>query len=244
MYNSKRFNGFTLAEVLITLTIIGVVASMSIPGIVANKNKTEYVTGLKKAYATLSQVMQRITQQAGCINDLKCTGYFVGDNDPQAIGDAMVANMSVTKNCERAILATSSDEGCWPLPYTLDGTGNGIDFDRISYYKFITADGMSFVVRDDNGNCNTDDSASDTGPLFNVCGSVAVDINGKKGPNRMGRDMFFFNLTSSSRIIPFGVEDDAAYGHWKSARCGIGTDSGRGESCAARIMEEGWEMNY
>jgi len=42
--------GFTLAEVLITLGIIGVVASLTIPTLMANYQKVQYVTGLKRAY--------------------------------------------------------------------------------------------------------------------------------------------------------------------------------------------------
>ena len=50
----KRF-GFTLAEVLITLGIIGVVAAMTIPNLIANTRSAQYRSGFKKAISTLSQ---------------------------------------------------------------------------------------------------------------------------------------------------------------------------------------------
>ena len=53
-YNLNGFRGFTLAEVLITLVIIGVIASMTIPTLMNKTNKQEYVSRLKKAYSTLS----------------------------------------------------------------------------------------------------------------------------------------------------------------------------------------------
>ncbi|MBQ8168447.1 prepilin-type N-terminal cleavage/methylation domain-containing protein [bacterium] len=51
---TKRF-GFTLAEVLITLGIIGVVAAMTIPTLVSNTNGAQFKTAYKKALSTLNQ---------------------------------------------------------------------------------------------------------------------------------------------------------------------------------------------
>ena len=49
----KKF-GFTLAEVLITLAIIGIVAALTIPTVVANYNKHAQYTAFMKMYNTLS----------------------------------------------------------------------------------------------------------------------------------------------------------------------------------------------
>ncbi len=51
----KKSSAFTLAEVLITLGIIGVVAAMTIPNLIANTNGAKYRSGFKKAISTLSQ---------------------------------------------------------------------------------------------------------------------------------------------------------------------------------------------
>ncbi len=49
--------GFTLSEVLITLTIIGVVASLSIPSVISNSQQSEYQTGLRKAVSALNSAI-------------------------------------------------------------------------------------------------------------------------------------------------------------------------------------------
>lgn len=54
----KRKNAFTLAEVLITLGIIGVVAAMTVPTLVGQTGEQEYRTGLKKAVSTINQAAQ------------------------------------------------------------------------------------------------------------------------------------------------------------------------------------------
>lgn len=51
---TKRF-GFTLAEVLITLGIIGVVAAMTIPTLIANTNSAKFRSQFKKTLSTLNQ---------------------------------------------------------------------------------------------------------------------------------------------------------------------------------------------
>lgn len=53
---TKKF-GFTLAEVLITLAIIGVVAALTIPSVIVNNQSLEFRTGLKKAVSTLNQAI-------------------------------------------------------------------------------------------------------------------------------------------------------------------------------------------
>ena len=53
---TKRF-GFTLAEVLITLTIIGVIAAMTIPTLMSNTSDQEFKTGFKKAISTINQAI-------------------------------------------------------------------------------------------------------------------------------------------------------------------------------------------
>ena len=59
------FQGFTLAEVLITLGIIGVVAAMTMPSLIQDKQNTERVSQLKKVYSTLSQAYLQAVSEKG-----------------------------------------------------------------------------------------------------------------------------------------------------------------------------------
>ena len=62
---TKRF-GFTLAEVLITLGIIGVVAAMTMPTLIANYHKKVYVNQLRTNVSLLSQAVKKIFGGSGC----------------------------------------------------------------------------------------------------------------------------------------------------------------------------------
>ena len=58
LLNNQRKIAFTLAEVLITLGIIGVVAAMTMPALIGNYQKKQTVSALQKAYTTLAQAVK------------------------------------------------------------------------------------------------------------------------------------------------------------------------------------------
>ena len=65
VYNKKELlDGFTLAEVLITLGIIGVVAALTMPVIIKGKERKELETGFKKQYSVLQNAFTRLNQIA------------------------------------------------------------------------------------------------------------------------------------------------------------------------------------
>ena len=71
---------FTLAETLITLSIIGVIAAVTVPTLMTNVNKNIYVSGLKKTYSNLQNALKMIAANANCGEDLECAG-FIFDKD-------------------------------------------------------------------------------------------------------------------------------------------------------------------
>jgi len=68
MYIYKK-NAFTLAEVLITLGIIGVVAALTMPSLITNYQKKQTVVRLQKAYSALSQAVKLSQAQNGDVQD-------------------------------------------------------------------------------------------------------------------------------------------------------------------------------
>ena len=56
---------FTLAEVLLTLAVIGVVAAMTLPSLIQNTQKQQYFTAFKKIYSDLSQATMLIMLDNG-----------------------------------------------------------------------------------------------------------------------------------------------------------------------------------
>ena len=154
---TKRF-GFTLAEVLITLGIIGVVAAMTIPSLLHSTGQQEFKTGFKKMISVLNQV---ITLNVAIDNSDFSTMTGVGTGtDSNSLYSMLNAKMSVTR--------TATDAAGIGAP----STGN---------YTMFFADGMavSFSQTATSGT-NKVTSCTTAAPC-----SILVDVNGTKKPNTL-----------------------------------------------------------
>lgn len=251
MINRQKILGFTLAEVLITLTIIGVVASMTIPTLMNNYQKKEYTTRLKKFYVTANEALKLMSLDKGCTNDLRCTGLFDSGTNHQSLGDEFVKYFKVAKDC-----GTALNQGCWSTVTNeyYDGSGTNENWDNYVAYKFITADGMSFYIHNYANGCGGDWSTGATRNMSQTCGYIRVDVNGpEKGPNYRGRDIFQFWITNGKGALLYpqcGIDDNynGTNNWWRNpsteAIRGCHSGSKGGWACSGRIMEENWEMNY
>lgn len=241
---NKKVSAFTLAEVLITLGIIGIVAAMTIPTLQANNNKQEYVTRLKKAYTIFNQAVMQMSNDMGCPGDLRCTGLFIYNSGEinqatQRVGDELVKYFKVVQNCQ--LLG-----GCFSTKVCskFDGTVCGDWSTPGGYYRFITADSMTFAIGLWSTSGELVDSCQNFYPI-DVCAVVYIDVNGpSKGPNYEGRDIFRFGLTRQAPLLyPYGGKDlEPRSEILPPIPCT--EENKEGSYCAARVMEEGWQMNY
>lgn len=233
--NSLRIkrSGFTLAEVLLTLGIIGVVAAMTIPTLIVNNQKQEYVTGLKKAYSELYQALNQIMIDRNCVGNMPCTGLFDSGTTITSLGDELSSYFKVARNCK----TTSTDCMSNAVSDSYDGSSARYDWSSAMHgYNFITADGMSFAI------LNYADIGAPSCTLFNTCGDVAIDVNGpQKGPNNFGRDIYYLYIMNTPKIIDLPNWRNSTTGAIES--CDASVDVG-GWSCISRIVQEGWQMNY
>lgn len=68
---------------------------------------------------------------------------------------------------------------------------------------------------------------------------IFVDINGVKGENKLGKDVFIFILdTTKNKIYPYGYNNNTAT---ITRNC---STAGNGTHCSAKIINDGWEINY
>lgn len=252
---------FTLAEVLIVLGIIGIVAEMTVPTLMNNVSNQTQVSSLKKFYSEFSQGMKQYMLDQGC-SDLACTNIFNGiDTDVTwntAVDAAIRSEFKVLKSCN------TNASGCGEYSRQLDGNVYvNPTFDPFIYgHSFITADGFLFMFDDGAaGSCDNWSTTNSTSKVKNACTFVYLDTNGNKLPNKWGRDLFYLVLGNDGILYPTGgtemakisadsdnYQAEAAY--WRNNTvCGTAGSSvipsgATGTNCAARIMEEAWQMNY
>ena len=219
---------FTLAEVLLTLAIIGVVAALTIPAVITKVTKDQYVTGLKKAYNTMKAVEREAIQEHGPMENWTWSPEGGGSDPTADFEKYFLPHFDVLKNC-----GATSEEGCFAVGNTHLNGGTWADFNHDQYYKIVTSDGMSWTYYKYGG----------INPLW-LQGWFLVDVNGLKGPNRKGRDIFGFEVYPSS----LGIKPQGSYAYngtpisTTEVNSSCNTSS-NGNDCAAKVLSEG-AMNY
>ena len=228
-------NGFTLAEVLITLVIIGVVAALTIPTAIAKYQKTQTPIRLKKAYSTFAQAVTRAVAEYGSIESWE----LGADRTAQAADDFfdkyLKPYLRVDKDCMHSTSGVCDFHYCF-----LDGT-NCASLDS-RYKRFYISDGTMIAMLIIN--------QSDTKQV-----STIIDINGTKGPNLQGKDVFQFSYyilssaDATGKFIPYygyGLSVDTLLNSTTSGSCNKSAVYQAGLGCPAVIMMSGWKLpdNY
>lgn len=213
---------FTLAEVLITLGIIGVVAAMTLPALIQQNRNKELQTGLKKAYSVLQQAFLFYQAETG-------TPIIEGDFlhlGGEKFKSVLVKYMQVIEDCGTYGQETSNSS-CMPN-YPADVSKNYKNFNGTNYVnmecfddgQFILSDGM-LVMINTIGAC----------PL-----NVSIDVNGyRKGPNRFGQDLFMF-IINGNRLYPAGLNRNIGWGDMPCNKSS--TEWTNGGGCTARALLE------
>lgn len=211
---------FTLAEILITLMIIGILAMATIPSLLQAFEERYFVSQLRKTYSALSEAYIKIRMDYG--------DDFYKNTAP---GPVWKKYLSVVKDCGSAGL------GCFAPNYmNLKGNANSLNINANAHYKLVLKDGsvVAFVATGNYGYAKYKDDG--TMPPF-----VVVDLNGLKPPNATGRDIFMF-IVGKERIIPFDwlVPSEMGSGYFTKYYCQKDSpDLRNGFSCTRWVLERG-----
>lgn len=206
-----KIKGFTLAEVLITLGIIGVVAAITIPTLINNIQDAQFKSALKKEYSVFSGLYMQLQNNSGTFQDsiLSC-----GDAQHNCFRDVLKQYLSYTKECDSG----STSGICFPSQvYQMNNSLSDSSYHN-NAAGLILNDGTLVDIYLDSASC-----IMPRGVYPNECGWVTIDVNGLKPPNIWGRDVYTF-LFYKDRLRPLGSQGDAwdtcsaAFGYGCSAK--------------------------
>ena len=227
LLNNQRKIAFTLAEVLITLGIIGIVAAMTMPSLIQNYQKKQTVSQLQKAYSTFSQALVQSQQENGQSSEWSVTVAGSSYEDNLAYFNTYwKPYLKVIKVCK-----TMKECG-----YNITGFASLTDRHNYTYYGlfnnvpgFIYGDGTYASIRPYGFN--------------NVALQLLViDINGSKMPNIIGRDVFHFQIDTTRGVISGYSSTKENLKLCTKEEIGNGGGAERSRLCAGKIMADGWQI--
>ncbi len=234
---NNKLIGFTLAEVLITLGIIGVVAAMTLPSLIANYKRKVVVTQLKKTYSTLSQAFERSKADYGDSSNWDLGGnYLLSVNEVRKVTEnfskiylipylskVKEAKYTSWKDVGYTYIKISSD---WTTEQNLNSPGQIL----------ILSDGTILQVSVVTSNYGTIEDRDDR----IIAIMIYADVNGLKNPNELGKDIFAFRMSLTDG--KFGFYTNSSGITYMNRAMTLQYCKISPITCGQLIMTDNWEM--
>ncbi len=209
---------FTLSEVLITLTVIGIISLMVLPNLITNYENKSYVAQLLTTYNLISNASNQLLTKER-VNNLANTSL---SDSPK---EFLTKYFNITNDCGE------SPTNCFNASYrSLDGSKTENMTVSDSYCVTI-ATGAAICMSK-----MTYDTASAKG-----FSKIIIDVNGLEHPNMGGRDLFGFNLYTDGKI---GSDYDDFETQAGKCTTSMQDSAKNGLGCFEKLMLNGWKMDY
>ena len=274
-------SGFTLAEVLITLGIVGVVAALTAPALVMSSRNQANAARLSVVVSNLENAFTNAIAQEGASN-LYGTRMWAAVKNVDTPGEGGNAGaLTLNVNSSEALLARFTGELGRYLnlngfkkersaayytnggPYVMTASGGSGDETNLSdTFPIELKNGAVVFIRAfatgvHAGNNLTEQQIVDLGgSMYSNAADVFIDVNGKSAPNIVGRDVFTFYVSERGILYPGGGIDVSVYDNGNRTNVWDNPASNwaclpeqnrvanSGWGCGARIISEGYQMNY
>lgn len=225
---------FTLAEILITLGIVGVVAVLTIPSVMKNYKNRMYTAQLEKVYSQITNAASAIMteEQVDSFYETKAASASSKDDSGKYIAGVPYFFNNYFKTIKQDCRDSSE-------PCAKSGTGT---YKTISGASVTGFGASNYCIQTTNG-------ATICGFYNpnNTCMSVAVDVNGLESPNIVGRDVFSMDIHKDGTIVEYNSGCGLNSVSCPSSMCskgGTGSPYTASCGCLSSIIESGWKMEY
>ena len=193
---------FTLAEVLITLGIIGVVAAMTMPSLITAKQEKATISTIKKNYSIFANALLMAQNDNG---ELYTWGITKDADGLNLVSSNLKPYLKIIEDCgvgEKSDCAPG-DNGKFK---DLTGRKRTEDFSSSDYYSFRLNDGTAVAIQlKTKAECISSESS---------CMNFYIDTNGKKYPNTLGKDIFYFAGYGNGKLRAAGIDHSPSETGW------------------------------
>lgn len=235
----KHVKAFTLAETLLTLAIFGVIAALLISNITFTYKEKSTALELKTFLQQINEAFNLAERKNGPMEtwDWGSNGNGV---DAADVMNKIAPYLKLQKNCGNGT-GCIVNKSYYNLNHTAvwgnaeNSTNRAKAKFRDGSYIWLWTYGNSFNSR----MCGK--KVGKTNALENCCGAIAYDVNGSKGPNVFGIDLFQFYVTKQG-VIPYGSQYETSGYESLDKFCNYNPkkkDNTNGYSCTAWLIERG-----
>ena len=237
----KRFlKGFTLAEALITMGVIGVIASMTLPTLSVNVQKQQVGPALAKAINTLETANKLALQD----NNARRLDQIEAAKTPVGYIEALrkYINLTVTTEYKKDRMIVIN-------PFKSNNNGPLLDKIAVAAAAYTTSDGITYLPASGlEGHSCFSTQNNYRGHLSGRRTIVFVDVNGlNKGPNAEGKDVFQLFVDASGPVIVMGSSAYKQYSgindDWTD-KCPNNQEPSDASYCGGAIVENGYQVKY
>lgn len=236
-----RKHGFTLAEILIVIGILGVIAAYTIPSINANVTESQLTAAFKTTHNTISDKLDAAMafEDVNDIRNLKAFSEATADAVLKELKGYLHLNAISEPHKVHALNGKNVTYATWPVANTRQLHNKAFIYMQDISQVLPTDAAISKKIRGKGGN------------LVRRNGIVWIDTNGYTKPNRLGYDVFKFYLGQDGRLYPYGGPDVSLFDsngtsdttHSWTAAAYACKKGAVGLGCAGRLDAEG-KINY
>ena len=231
--------GFTLAEVLIAMAMVGVISALTMPTFIANSRNKAHAAKLASTVSAVESAFQ--SMMASQAEDELANTRFGRNRNAASLGEYLKLNSG-----DSSLVAIGYSSATPFKNINSNNFTNGI-YNR----AFVTKNGSVIGIRNDNINRSDAVVRANGGSVTTAIGYMVIDVNGPSMPNRWGRDAFLFIMGNDGMLYPAGSLNYSilTFGNANALHNIAGsfmecTGNTFTAGCTARLIEDNYEINF
>ena len=241
----KKF-GFTLAEILVSLAIIGVVSALTVPQLSSGVQQKHWASALSSQVTNFENAMKNIKTKESIVDITESNVWQQSTKEDFKL--SFLENMTNIETIIDKKFSEYYNKRIFDInrtPYN----GDIEDSDEYIIYKLKNKGTLFISPLLKNFIDITEDTALDRRLDYSkIVGIVIIDINGENMPNTIGRDIFYFDLNENGVLKAYGSMEYSMFrtgddkSHW-SNKCKDDNITS-GAHCTGRLVENNFVMDY
>ena len=237
-------SGFTLAEVLVTLGLIGVITALTMPSFIANTSEQQHAAKLAATYKVLQDGFAAY-MNAKDTDDLTTTDIWSNLDDKAVFYRELGPYIKMSPGGKLSDYYTYTGKSPF---YQLNGTSGGIFTNRD--YVCQLKNGAYIFPYKMISSMNKSDALAAGLSANATNGYIMVDVNGSQPPNTFGRDVFQFDVMNDGSVEPAGegssVVEIVCGNEEGSSFCKAlyKCNDENGLACTRQLINNNYKFNY